>query len=319
MYYDVDNAEAITVTGQLVIQYIEKEVNKYFNDILKTENIPYVVASDTDSIYIVMDRLVQAIVPENELEDTDRIVSILDKIVQKKINEFLNEKFVAFGEYMNCNEQVLMMKRENIAKTALWVGAKNYIMDVFDVEGVRLKEPDLKITGIAAVKSSTPEICRDAIKEAFIKIIREGKKEMQDYIKEFRAKFNELPVEVISAPRGVNDVVRYRLTDKGVPIHVTASLVYNKLLKDLKLEHKYEKIKNGDKIKFVYLKLPNKTMYHVIGFPDSVGVLPPEFGLHHYVDRETQFNKVFLSPIEGVTNVIGWDIEEGNSLEGLFF
>ena len=317
-YYKLENAEAITLSGQVSIRWIEARMNGYLNKLLKTEDIDYVVASDTDSIYINFGPLVDKFF-SHKTDDKIKIVTILDQICKDKLEPFIEKSYEELADYVNAYTQKMEMKRENIADRGIWTAKKRYILNVWDSEGVRYEEPKLKIMGIEAVKSSTPAPCRTMIKEA-LKIMMNGTEdEVIDYIEKCRVKFNNLPPEDLAFPRSVSDVDKYRahssIYSKGTPIHVRGSLLYNHYIKEKKLDNKYTLIGNGEKIKFCYLKKANPIRENVISF---ISDFPLELGLDRYIDYDLQFNKAFLDPMRVILDSIGWNVEKTVNLE-LFF
>lgn len=317
-WFDTRHAEAITMSGQLSIRWIENKMNKFLNKLLGTKGIDYVVASDTDSIYVSLAGLVDKVFTEKN-PSLNKVVTFLDKACDKTIQPFIDKSYAELAEYVGAFQQKMLMKRESIADKGIWRGKKMYILNVFNNEGVQYKEPQLKTMGIETVRSSTPAACRENIKKA-LKIIMSGTQEdLIVFINQFRRDFDELPFEDIAFPRGVNGMNKYRcaasIYKKGSPIHVKGALVYNNLIKTLKIEKKFPPISDGDKIKFSYLKVPNPVFSTVISVP---GILPPKFELEKYIDRDMQFNKSFLEPIKSITSVIGWETEERSTLEGLF-
>ena len=317
-YYNLANAEAITLSGQVSIRWIEGKVNQYLNKLLKTEDHDYVIASDTDSIYICLDLLVRSVfaVPEVSKE---RIVNFLDTACKERIEPFIDRSYKELADYVGAYEQKMFMKRENIANKGIWTAKKRYILNVWDSEGVRYEKPKLKIMGIEAVKSSTPAPCRQAIRDA-LKIIMNGTEEdVQTYISKFRKEFESLPVEEVAFPRSCNNLGKFSsprdIYAKGCPMHVRGSLMYNYYVKKKKLSHKYPLIQEGEKIKFVHLKMPNRIGENVISFFQT---LPKELDLHGSIDWDMQFEKSFLSPVKVVLDAIGWTPEKQNTLEFLF-
>ena len=312
-YYKLANAEAITLSGQVSIRWIENKLNAYLNRLLKTEEIDYVIASDTDSVYLNLAPVVSKIF--DDVSEEKRIVDFLDKVCQTQIEPFIEKSYQELAKYLNAYDQKMFMKRENIASRGIWTAKKRYILNVIDSEGVRYSEPKLKMMGIEAVKSSTPSSCRTAIKEALSVIMNGSESEVQKYISRFRKKFKELPVEEISFPRSVSDVDkwkdRYTIYKKACPIHVRGALLFNHHVKLNKLTSKYSLIQNGEKVKFCYLKLPNTMHENVITFIQD---FPKELNLERYVDHELQFNKAFLDPLKAILDVIGWKSQKTVSL-----
>ena len=317
-YYNLANAEAITLSGQVSIRWIENKMNQYLNTILKTEGEDYVIASDTDSIYLNLGSLVQSVYKGREKTD-ESVVRFLDKVCETKFEPFIEGSYQELADYVGAYEQKMIMKRENIANKGIWTAKKRYILNVFNSEGVQYAEPKLKVMGIECVKSSTPGACRDKIKECLKVIMNEGEEEAQIFIKNFRDSFDQLPVEDVSFPRGCNGINKWAnpssIYSKGTPIHVRGALLYNHYNKKNKLTHKYPLIQDGEKIKFVYLKTPNKFGENVISYLQT---LPKEFGLDKQVDYDLQFSKSFLEPIKVIMDKIGWKPEKVANLEFLF-
>ena len=314
-FYDVRNAEAVSVAGQLSIRWAERAVNQYLNKILETDNDDYVLASDTDSLYVTLDSLVQKV----GLTDTDKIIEFMDKVCEGKIQNVIDKCYGEMAEYVNAFEQKMVMKREVLAEVGIWTGKKHYILNVHNSEGVQYDEPKLKIMGIEAIKSSTPEPCRNALKEAFKIMMNGTEDDVINYIEDFKIKFKTLPAEEVSFPRSVKGLAKYHdsasIYQKSTPIHVKGSLIYNKILQNKRLTRKYPKIQEGEKIKFAYLKEPNPTGDTVIAM---LNALPDEFELKPYIDYEKQFSKSFLDPIIGILNVIGWEHERKTNIMGFF-
>jgi DNA polymerase elongation subunit (family B) len=317
-YYKLENAEAITLSGQVAIRWIEAKLNKYMNKILKTEDVDYVIASDTDSIYLHMGPLVETVFKGRE-KTTESIVSFLDKVSSMELEKYIEGSYQELADYMNAYAQKMQMKRENIADRGIWTAKKRYILNVWDSEGVRYAEPKLKIMGIEAVKSSTPAPCRKMIKDC-LKIMMNGTEdEVIEFIENARKEFKQLPPEKISFPRSVSDIQKYKssssIYSKGTPIHVRGALLFNHYIKEAKLTNKYSLIQNGEKVKFIYLKKPNIIHENIISF---IQEFPKELNLDKYIDYELQFEKAFLEPLKIILDSIGWNIEKTTSLENFF-
>jgi DNA polymerase elongation subunit (family B) len=315
-YYDVRQATAITSSGQLVIRHIETEVNNYMNKILQTENVDYIVASDTDSIYLKLDSLVEKTCKDKTI---DQKVNFIDKVAQQKIEPFIEKCFNDLSDYTNAFEQRMVMKREVIADKAIWTAKKRYMLHVLDDEGIRLTKPKMKIMGIEAVKSSTPEVCRGKIKEAIDMMMTKDNDTLIKFVADFREEFNQMTPEQISFPRSCNNLKKYRSSKdifvKGTPIHVKGALIYNQKIKEHKIDHIYPAIQEGDKIKFIKLKSRNPFKNDVISY---ITKLPREFELNEYIDRDIMFEKTFITPLSFILESIGWDVEKKASLEAFF-
>ena len=317
-YYNLLNAEAITLSGQVSIRWIENKMNQKMNKILKTEDVDYVIASDTDSIYLNLGPLVEGVY-KGRKETDEVIVGFIDKVCSMELEPYIESSYEALAEYVNAYDQKMFMKRETIANKGIWTAKKRYILNAWDIEGVRFAEPKLKVMGIEAVKSSTPGACRDKIRECLKVIMNSDEEDAQKFIADFREEFNELPIEDIAFPRGCNGINKWAnkssIYSKGTPIHVRGALLYNYHNTKQRLTHKYPLIQDGEKLKFVYLKTPNKISENVISFPNT---FPKEFGLDKYIDHELQFSKSFLEPIKVIMDTIGWKPEKIPSLEFLF-
>ena len=317
-YYKLANAEAITLSGQVSIRWIENKMNEKINKILKTSEVDYVIASDTDSIYLNLGPLVERVYEGRE-KTNQNVVGFLNKVCENEFEPFIEGAYETLARYLNAYEQKMFMKRENIAERGIWTAKKRYILNVWDSEGVRYDEPKLKMMGIEAVKSSTPAPCRKMIKDG-LKIMMSGTEEdVIKFIDNARKEFKSLPPEDIAFPRTVSDVKKYKahstIYGKGTPIHARGALLFNHYITENKLNNKYSLIQNGEKIKFCYLKKPNVIHENVISFIQD---FPRELGLDKYVDYDLQFEKSFLEPLKIILDAIGWNVEKTVNLE-LFF
>ena len=317
-YYKLANAEAITLSGQVSIRWIEGKMNGYLNKLLQTEEVDYVIASDTDSIYLDMGPLVTKFFGSKS-GDKAKIVSILDKICEDKLEPFIEQSYQNLADYVSAYEQKMQMKRENIADRGIWTAKKRYILNVWNSEGVQYSEPKLKVMGIESVKSSTPAPCRKMLKDAFKLLMTGTEDDVIDFIEKSRKEFKTLPPEQVSFPRSASDVEKYKshssIYAKGTPIHIRGALLFNHYIKQNKLDNKYSLIQNGEKIKFCYLKKPNTLHENVISF---IQEFPKELDIDKYVDYDLQFEKSFLEPLKAILDSIGWNIEKQNTLESFF-
>jgi DNA polymerase elongation subunit (family B) len=316
-YYDVRQAAGITTAGQFIIRFIEKKVNKYLNEILQGEDDrDYIVASDTDSIYVRFDKLVEKTCQGKSQE---QIIDFLGKVCDKKIEPFIEKCFDELADYSNAFKNAMVMKREVVANKGIWVAKKRYMLNVLDDEGVRLADPKLKLMGIEAVKSSTPQVCRGKIKEAIKVIMAKEEHDLHKLIADFRKEFMKMPAESIAFPRSCNNLKKYRdsanIFIKGTPIHVKGALVYNYQIHRLGLQSKYPIIQEGDKIKFIKLIPANPFKFDVISYMTT---LPEEFKLQEYIDYDIQFQKTFLDPMRFILDAVNWKEEPQANLEAFF-
>ena len=317
-YYKLANAEAITLSGQVSIRWIENKMNSYLNKLLSTDKEDYVIASDTDSIYLNLGPLVNKFLGHKS-GDKAAVVGLLDKICQEKLEPFIERSYEELAHYVSAYDQKMQMKRENIADRGIWTAKKRYILNVWDSEGVRYKEPKLKIMGLETARSSTPAYFRTKLYDAFKMIVTKTNDDLIKYVEETKREACSQDYSEISFPRGVNGLDKYRsksnIYEKGTPIHVRGALLYNHYVRQNKVDNKYQMIQEGEKIKFVYLKMPNPIMENCISYFTEI---PKEFGLDNYIDYSLQFDKSFLKPLENVLECIGWTSKKTVTL-GRFF
>ena len=306
-YFSRDIAQGITLTGQLTIQFIAEKTNLFLNDYFKT-NRDYVITADTDSMYLELDRV------PTDPKDAQKSVQEIDDFIEKVLQPFIDMAFKKLSDKMGCPVNMMDMKREAISDIGIWRGKKNYVLQVYDMEGVRYAEPELKMMGIETARSDRPKIVREEL-EACLKIMLRGtNEELIEELKKFHDKWMKIDLNEISRPMGVSNLDGMTVEDAKA-FHVKAALVHNRLLLDLNLQRKYNRIKSGNKVRLLPLKIPNPARNNYIAY---VGELPQEFGLDEYVDRKGHYEGVFLNPIKSFTNILGWQVEKVSSLEDLF-
>lgn len=295
-FFNPDLASAITLTGQKLTKFTKERIDEFCRKKFKIDN-DVTLYADTDSCYLHFESITKKLNIKPE-----KLVDSLNIIDKKVIKPFLDELFMEFSnEYLNNPINNLNLKRECIAKSILFTTKKRYVMAVLDKEGTSYDPPKIKAVGIEIVRSSTPGYCRDKIKEiATMILFGKTKSEVVTKVKEIHNDFLEQPPDVIAFPRGIKDLDGY----DGMPIHLRAVLNYNKLLKKKGLETKYDLIQSGEKIKFIYLMRNNVIpSQNIIGF---IEVLPKEFELDDFIDKELQFNKALLSPIQRFAEALKW-------------
>ena len=319
-FYDLRIALAVTSAGQLSIRWIENKLNEYLNNLLKTET-DYVIASDTDSIYLKLSPLVEKVYGSGGKVSipTNKVIEFMDSACEEKLQPFIDASYKELADYVHAFDQKMIMKREALADKGIWTAKKRYILNVYNNEGVQYNEPHLKVMGLEMIKSSTPFAVREKMRELIKLLMVADESKIQEFISDFRTKFKSLPAEDISFPRGLNGLKDYAdsvtLYRKGTPIHVKGAILYNHYLKQLNLTNKYPLIQEGEKLKFTYLKTPNPFKDSVVSYPTR---LPKEFGLQEYIDYDTQFEKTFLEPIQVILNCLNWKAEKQATLESFF-
>jgi DNA polymerase elongation subunit (family B) len=316
-YYNLANATSITHTGQVAIRWVSNKINTFIAELV-CKGKDRIIANDTDSMFIDFNDLVVA---NCKGMTNEQIVDYLDEYCQTIISPKIEDIYNQLGKYLNVHKQCLTMVRDTISSKFLITGKKRYISYVYDSEGVRYKEPKMKVVGLEVVRSSTPKCFRDKLKSAYLIIINSDNKELIKYVEQVRNDSKKLTTAEIGISRGVSDVNKY--TDpyssgyiKGTPIGARSAIVYNQYILAHNLDKKYQLIKNGDKIKTVYLKMPNPLHQNIIAF---FGSIPPEMGLEQYVDYDIMLEKCFLNPLEGILGVVRWKLTESNTLEDLLF
>ena len=304
-FYDLRMALGVTTAGQLSIRWIENKINEYINKLVATENEDYVIASDTDSIYLKLGPLIDKFV-KNQTE-VKKVITIMDRICEDKLQPFIDRSYKELAEYVSAYDQKMQMKREGLSNKGVWTAKKRYILNVYNNEGVEYAKPKMKVMGLEMIKSSTPSAIREKMKTTIQLMMNGTEEDVQNFIQQFKEEFKRLPPEEISFPRGLNGLKTYAdsvtLYTKGTPIHVKGAILYNHYLKQMNLTKKYPLIQEGEKIKFIYLKMPNHLKDTVISYP---GRLPKEFGLDKYIDYDVQFEKSFLEPIKVILDCMNW-------------
>lgn len=316
-FFDIRMAEGITLDGQFANRWTANHINEYFNTLLKSDDKDFVIFMDTDSVGFTMEKLVEKVCPidYNKEQKINFLLKLVEQKIQPKVDEFCKE----LKDYVNSYKDSISYKLEKICSSGVFVAKKRYALNVYSNEGIIYSEPKIKVTGLEIVKSSSPYLVRTALKHCIKLILDEEKTQFIDHISSFKEKFYKSAVEEVSFPRGVNGMYKYSdntmIYKKGTPIHVRGSLIFNKLMIDKQLDRNYELIKEGDKIKFCYMKMPNPTRENVLSFPEK---LPKELDLNQYLDYDMMWEKTFLEPLKSITEIIGWDLEKKNSIDDFF-
>ncbi len=311
-WFNLDSAEAITLTGQLSIMWVEKYINAFLNK-LSGKPKDRCIAIDTDSTYFVIDDILPSNCPK------DKIIDVMDKVCKEVLEPKINDVNLKLAGLMNAASPFLRMKREALALQGIWIKKKRYILQIYDNEGVRYSEPEIKIMGHEAVKSSTPEICRNKLKEIFKVIFNGTEDDVLNFIDTFKKEFYNLSFDSVASPSSVNGIADYYhptlLYSSGTPMHTKGAIVYNNYLKERGLDKKYDPIRDGDKIRCCYILLPNPVKEKCLSVPSS---LPAELDLEKYIDYDMQFEKTFINPLKVILDLIGYQTVRVNTLEGFF-
>lgn len=315
-FFDTKMAEGITLEGQLSNRWVANHMNAYLNSLLKTKK-DYVIYMDTDSLMVSLSSLVDVVVKESKTQS--EIAEFLLKVITSKIQPEVDLFCENLSKYNNSFRNALSYKLEKICSTGVYVAKKRYALNVFSNEGVVYSTPKIKVTGLEIVKSSTPSVVRNALKKCVEIVLNDKQEELQKFVSSFKQEFFNLSPEVISFPRGVQGISKYidpyTIYKKATPIHVRGSILFNHLIKEKSLDGEYEYIKDGDKIKFCYLKTPNFIKENVIAFPEK---LPKQLYLNEFVDYNYMFEKTFIEPLKSISNCIGWSLEKTNNIEDFF-
>jgi DNA polymerase elongation subunit (family B) len=319
VYSSPELATAVTVTGQVIIRKAEMAMNQYIQSLTKDDN-DYVIAVDTDSVYLNLDAIVQKISEKTKISN---ITDFINQVCEQKIQPEFKKEMDLLGTTLGCKENKIVFKREAIASAGIFIAKKRYALLVHDLEGVRFAEPKLKIMGLETARSSTPTVVRNKLKDCIKIILTKTPEELSKYVDDFYDEFMSLPIEDIASPRGVKGVAKYSDTSSiyksGTPIATKAALLHNAYVKKLNLSKEIPPIKENDKIKFVFVNIPNPYGMGgrdaVIGF---IGKAPKEFQIEKYIDRKKQFEKTFEEPLDNILQAIGWSITEQLTLDSFF-
>lgn len=320
-FFDVRNATAITVSGQLIIQWFEKRINKFLQKTLNLPEKDFVITCDTDSAYIILEDFVERYY-RGDKSDTKKVIRFMNKVCNEIIQPQIDRIYEQLAEYVNAYENKMSMKREALAERGLWNGKKKrYILSVWDQEGVEYNEPDIKVVGMDLVRSSTPPVCRAAMKEVVRTLMLDTQEATLEVIERFETEFKKMSPNEIAASSSANNIDKYTENAEkgtwilGCPGHVKGAIIYNAWIDKLGLKNKYAKIQDRDKIKTLKLYEPNKFGADVISFPD---ILPPEFGVNECINYRGMFEKTFLKPVQSILDAIGWKAEPELGITFLF-
>lgn len=311
-YCEVENAEAITLFGQVVNKTTQIYINNTMNEIQETPELDNICGGDTDSVYVVAERISKLLFVDGD--DIQVKIDKIDQFVKEIIQPEVNAATDGLASMMHSKANKMVWEREVISDAMIYVAKKNYAINVWDNEGVRhYGEPKLKMKGLEAVKSSTPKWSRENLEECYIAALSGSEDKVHENIKGYYNEFVKRPFEEMAQIISVNNIEKYYVNGEfqpKTPKQVKAAVNYNNTIKKYGLEYKGF-IPNGEKIKILPLLMPNPTGLPVIGFMDK---LPSEFGLEEYIDKGAIFNAAFKVPMKRFLDAIEWSLEKRASL-----
>lgn len=309
-FFDVDMAEAVTLSGQLTIQLIAKDVNAFLNKIFKTKNEDFIIASDTDSIYVRLEKLADIFQSKKPNASTKEIALMMKEFGDAQLQPLINKTFERLATYLNVANPCMSMAREVIADKGVWTAKKRYMMNVLIKDKTEsFEEPKLFVKGIETQRSSTPAYAKKILKRGIELMLRGTELELQTHITKSRDEFMKAGFVQIAMPRSVNGLRKYEHAEKGVPIQVKGALIYNRKLQAE--QSSLEQIRDGSKIRFAYLKVPNKFNSHVIS---AVHECPPEWEIEKILDYDKQFQITVIDPLDSILKNVGWSAEHQDTL-----
>ena len=326
-FYDLRNASAITLFGQLAIQWIERKINEYLNELCGTTDFAYVRYCDTDSVYVLVNNVIDKVGGEDRFDDTEKLVDFLDNFGKHRMEPIIDKGYRELCEYMNNYEHLMFMDREAIAGPPLksagiggfWTGKKRYALNVWDMEGTRFAEPKLKIMGLETQRSSTPKACQKSLKECIRRMLQEGEESLQEYYGIFEQEFRKLDYLDVAAVSSANNLQKYSDSNgypiKGCPYAVKSVLCYNRNARKFGLDP----IREGEKVMIVPLKDRNPFGEICFGWLSGTRI-PPEIESEvlKWLDWPLLFNKTFVKPLENITTAAKLQYEKVASLTDLF-
>ena len=332
IFYDPDVAEAITMTGQIILRQMGESVKNFINNpknqstairlyekkigkSICVNPLPAKckhVFGDTDSVGFEMEELVTQF-DLSEYERNCFVRWFADNLVQKCINKAMT-KIASFTNAVDSS--VLSADREIISPSSIFAAKKKYSMLKFDEEGAEYSEPyPQKIQGLTIIQKSTPKVCKERLRTFMEKMFYDDK-EAFEYECEFRKEFESFGPDLIAKNSSISDIEKYEVEKgfiKRTPLHVKGAIAHNRLVRlhnaDVSL------IKSGDSIKFTYLTTPNPTGDKVIAWMNDWPDFFNDIGIQKYVDRTTQFNKIFSGQTHILYDATGFNFKIGEELD----
>lgn len=327
-YFDIRNASAITMFGQLAIQWIERKVNEYLNKTCKTDGVAYVRYCDTDSIYVCVDNVFNMVGGASKFRDDNHWVDFMDKFAKERMEPAIDAAYRELCEYMNNVEHLMFMDREIISGPPLnskglgsfWTAKKRYAANVWDSEGTRFEKPKVKIMGMETQRSSTPHAVKIFLKEAIRLILQEGEEALHDHYKKFEEEFKKLDYREIARVSTANNISKWD-DGRGYPIlktpnHIKGVLFFNRHTKGM---DGITPVMEGEKVMVLPLKDKNPFSSDCISWQSGTR-LPAsiEHDILKWVDFGSMFDGYVISPLKMMTDACKIDYEKRASLNDLF-
>ena len=311
-FYDLDNAEAVTSTGQSLIKFTRKIGNAYYNKELGDVK-DHCIYIDTDSVFYSALPLVEKRFPNLNTKDEDKMSKAILEVASE-VQNYLNKGYDYFGKkFCNLDKHRFDIKQEVIAKSGLFVTKKRYGLKIINDNGKKVDK--LLVKGLDTVRSSFPVAMRTMLSKVLEDILMSvPKKKLDEFIINFKESMKLMDFNKISIPIGVKGIHKYRRKDGdifkshhlGTPVHVKSSLYYNDFLKHHKISRQYSGISNGDKIKWVYLK-QNPLGLSTIAYKGHED--PPEVldFIRKYIHHTKLYDKALHKKIMMLYEALGWD------------
>ena len=308
---DSDIARSITLTGQAVIKQSNTILREYIKRESNTDNIDPIIYNDTDSSYISIKPIVDA--KQIEFVDDQNKITEDVYIHAQKIEDYLNKEITKWSRLsLNSLDSRFVFKRECICDVGVFLQKKRYVLHVLDDEGIPVNK--YKYTGVEVVRSTIPNAIKPYVKEIIETMLHTQDLSKTDKVfLEAYDTFKRLPVEDIAFVMGVKDYTKYAAkcdgynTVKSMPIHTKAAYFYNLMVDKFEVDADFEKIDTGDKVRYFYVKQPNRYGLSIMGYKYY---LPEQLKETFLPDTELMFEKVIFSIIERFYESVGWKIKQ---------
>tara|TARA_B100001093_G_C26852649_1_gene1025828 strand:- start:2182 stop:4710 length:2529 start_codon:yes stop_codon:yes gene_type:complete len=309
-FFDIDNAEAVTLTGQQLIKATGEFGSKFYNDELGTDNIDYCIYTDTDSVFFSAKPIIEKRYPNIDHDDK---VAMTEAIlpVAEEVQEFINRMYDLYATRIhNVSTHRFDIKQELISKAGIWIAKKRYAQWVINQEGHPVDKLDVK--GIDVVRSNFPTAMRKFLADVLQSILENKTQHtLDEMVLDFKEDMKSMDIGDIAKSTGVKDIEKHIFKDegiielsKGAPAHVKAAAAYNNMLRRTNNTQLGE-IRSGDKIKWVYLR-NNKFGLGAIAFknyddPDEI----LEF-IKKYINYEMIFTRELHNKLEAFYSAMKW-------------